>query len=87
MTRFVVTVLLLAAVPALPAEPPESDRELIRQEEGDRMDREKAELRDRAADLQRQLDTSREVLKKQDRLIEQLRLELKRLEQREGQAE
>lgn len=87
MTRFTVTVLLLAAAQTLPAEHPESDRELIRQEESDRMDRERAELRDRAADLQRQLDTSREVLEKQDRLIEQLRRELERLEQREGQAE
>lgn len=87
MIRLVLTILLLSATPLALAAQPESDRELIRQEEGDRMDREKAELRDRARDLQQQLETSREVLERQEKLIEQLRREVERLQQREGQAE
>lgn len=89
MTRFVLTALLVASAHLGVAETaqPESDRELIRQEESDRMDRDKRELRDRADDLQQQLETSREVLERQEKLIEELRRELERLKQQEGQAE
>lgn len=88
MKRFVLTALLVASANVGLAETAqtESDRELIRQEESDRMDREKRELRDRADDLQQQLETSRKVLDRQEKLIEELRRELERLKQQEGQA-
>jgi TolA-binding protein len=89
MTRFILTALLVASADIGLAETgqPESDRELIRQEESDRMDRDKRELRERADDLQRQLETSRELLEGQEKLIERLRRELERLQQQEGQAQ
>lgn len=81
MTRLILTIVLFCATGQALSAPAQSDRELIRQEETDRIDRERQELRERTADLERQLRTSREMQEKQERLIERLQRELKRLKQ------